>query len=73
MTLLKKTLPEIPGKVTIAAAALGHLRESVLARGWQEARPPAGALAMVVGWSFYRQNQQGEKCTGLSVGESRPQ
>lgn len=26
-----------------------------------------------VGWSFYRQNLQGEKSTGLSGGESRPQ
>lgn len=50
MHLLKKALPEIPRKVTIAAAAIGHLRESVLARSWQEARPPPGTLAMVVGW-----------------------
>lgn len=45
---LNKALPESLGRVTVAAAALGRVREP--ARSWQEAGPLPGALAMVVGW-----------------------
>lgn len=72
--MLSKALPETLRRVTVPAATLGHVRESQQGPGRRQGyHLVPWPWWQVKGWSFYRQNQKGEQCTGLSGGKSSPQ